>query len=581
MTTYNFDKISIISQTENTLKSEELTQIQNGEIALYKLTLKFDGESSPKPYSLIWEEDQIDIIGVWHSKIALNRNITPDWNMRKIDSRTASGMPLLSVYNKAGENRISVALSDTASPASIMVGVVEENAKLRFKIDFFEAICPKMSEYEVIIRIDRRKINASNAIKDTRSWWLSLGSTFAHVPENARLPMYSTWYSFHQHTIPEDIIRECEIAKKCGMDTVIVDDGWQTDDNSRGYAFCGDWKICKAKIPDMKDFVDKIHALGMKFIIWFSVPYVGFESENYEKFKGMYLNTRHLSRASVLDPRFKEVREFLVSTYCNYVKEYGWDGLKLDFIDSFALSEESSCEYDKMDTISLEVALEMLLDEITVALKKINPEILIEFRQSYIGPIVSKYGNMFRVTDCPNDAIYNRVGSLDLRLTSGKIPVHSDMLMWHKDDTLQSVAYQLYAIMFSVPQISVKFDNISCEQAKLLNSFLSFWRENQRVILDGDLIVQGIDFGYTMAKTTLDNTSVCVLYEDVVATASEAKSYIFNSTGRDKIAIELDFGASVEIYDIFGSKYDEITLNAGIHRINAKNCEMIKVIKEG
>ena len=125
---------TVTVKTENKLLCQELEQIQTGDIELYRIRLKFDAEYSPKSYSIIWEEDQIDAIAIWHSKAGLDRNITPDWNMRRIDSRTASGMPLLSVYNKSGVNRLTISLSDVASPSSIMVGVVEENAKLRDEV---------------------------------------------------------------------------------------------------------------------------------------------------------------------------------------------------------------------------------------------------------------------------------------------------------------------------------------------------------------------------------------------------------------------------------------------------------------
>ncbi|MFP4199622.1 MAG: hypothetical protein ACLFSO_08540 [Halanaerobium sp.] len=36
------------------------------------------------------------------------------------------------------------------------------------------------------------------------------------------------------------IEKEAEQAKKFGCEAVIVDDGWQTEDSSRGYAYCGD-----------------------------------------------------------------------------------------------------------------------------------------------------------------------------------------------------------------------------------------------------------------------------------------------------------------------------------------------------
>ena len=85
----------------------------------------------------------------------------------------------------------------------------------------------------------------------------------------------------------------------------------------------------------MKRFVDEIHNLGMKFVIWFSVPFVGVMSKNYERFKGMYLGNRSNNDSSILDPRYKEVRDFLCDTYATHVESFGWDGLKLDFIDSF------------------------------------------------------------------------------------------------------------------------------------------------------------------------------------------------------------------------------------------------------
>jgi len=47
-----------------------------------------------------------------------------------------------------------------------------------------------------------------------------------------------------------------------GFDSIIVDDGWQTLDTARGYAFTGDWQ--PERMPDMKGFVDGCHRLGVK-----------------------------------------------------------------------------------------------------------------------------------------------------------------------------------------------------------------------------------------------------------------------------------------------------------------------------
>ncbi|MBQ8146799.1 MAG: alpha-galactosidase [Clostridia bacterium] len=565
-------------KTENNIAKEELVQIRDGEICEYRLKIEFSQPTRPSVYSIIWEEDQVDMYGFWSSKSFQQHNLTPEWGMRTNDSGVASGMPLVCVYSKANKNRLTVALSDPAIPAEIMAGVVEENGCVRLQINLFSKICPMMKEYEVIIRIDRRLIPFYKSVIAIKDWWTELGYKNAYVPKGARLPLYSCWYSFHKRTIPEEIIYECKIAKELGMETVIVDDGWQTDSNLDGYAFCGDWEICESKIPDMAYFVDEIHKLGMKFMVWFSVPFVGFKSKNYDRFKGKYLCSRPGVFASVLDPRFPEVRRFLIDIYCDYVKKYNWDGLKLDFIDRFLLSEESSTEYDKMDTVSVDVALQRLLSEATLELKKINPEIMIEFRQSYIGPAITQYGNLLRVADCPNDAIFNRVGSLNLRLTSGNIPVHSDMLMWNKNDTNESVMYQLLAIMFTVPQISVRFDNITDEHKRILKAFLAFWRNHQATLLDGELELWGVDANYTVAKSTKDNESVTVMYQPRPMTVeSGEKAYIFNSTGEEGVFVEVKEERQYELSNIFGECYATGTLSAGINRVPVQSCGMIYI----
>ena len=567
------------TETKNKIKSEKFTKEIKGHIEEYTLKLAFENKITPETYSIIWEEDQIDTHIFWSSKNGGQRNITPDWWMRREDSRTASGMPLISLLSRGDINRMTIALSDTNTPTALSVGVVEETGRLQIRIDLFSVRCAPIDSYEIIIRIDRRSIPFCQCVKDVRKWWSDLGYECATVPENAKLPMYSTWYSFHQHTIPSEIIEECKTAKEYGMDTVIVDDGWQTDDNSRGYAFCGDWQVCENKIPDMKRFVDEIHKLGMKFMIWFSVPFMGYESKNYKKFEGMYLRTRDHMKAKVLDPRFKEVRNFLTDIYASSVEKYGWDGLKLDFIDSFMLEDCSSTDYDRMDTVSLEDGLQKLLCEAMDRLKAINPDIMIEFRQSYVGPAISKYGNIFRVGDCPNDPVNNRLGTLDLRLTSGNTVVHSDMIMWNKNDSNEGVMHQLLAVVFAVPQISVRFENITYDHKKLLFAYLDFWRSKRDIILDGEFSACGVESNYTMAQSIKDGHCVAVLYEKVVKSVSEKCEHIFNSTASDGIYVELDCDMEYTVYDIFGRPRVSGIAQRGVCRLDVMSCERVSLQK--
>ncbi|MBQ4585837.1 MAG: alpha-galactosidase [Clostridia bacterium] len=570
--------MNFTTETKNQIEKQEIIQTKKGEVSEYLVKIVFKEKCSPEKFTIKWQEPQIDMMGFWGPMNGTDNNITPEWWPRQVNSRTASGLPLFTLYSKSNENKVTVALSDPSTPCTLSTGAVEENGCVSVKIDLFSQLTSAIKEYEVTIRIDRRKIPFYDAIKDAREWWDTLGYKCAYVPDSAKLPMYSTWYSFHQKTIPEEILYECKIAKEYGMDTVIVDDGWQTDDNSRGYAFCGDWQVCEKKIPDMKKFVDDVHAIGMKFMIWFSVPFVGSESKNYERFKGKYLRFKGNTGEAVLDPRFKEVRDFLTDVYVSSVEKYGWDGLKLDFIDSFSLTENSPTDFENMDTVSVEEGVQLLLNQTMEKLRKINPEILIEFRQSYIGPAISKYGNMFRVGDCPTDPIYNRINSLKLRLTSKDTAVHSDMIMWNENDTNEGVLYQLLAVMFAVPQISIRFDNITSDHKRLLKNYLSFWRNHRETLLNGELTLLDAEANYSLAQSKNDKESVAVLYQGVVKKAENLENeYIFNSTGYDGIYVDASKERNYEIYDIFGNKYQEGKIPGGVSKLPVKNCEMVRL----
>ncbi|MBO5338501.1 MAG: alpha-galactosidase [Clostridia bacterium] len=577
MKTFNFEGISFKTETHNSLLDEQIIELSRGKISEYKLKLVFGGDELPTEYKITWTLDQIDTMGFWSPSHHFVSNIAPDWCKAECASKLTSGMPVASLYNYDNENRLTISVSDPKTPIKIKAGVVEETGEIEYDIIFFCEKVSKMDEYEAIIRLDTRKIPFYEAVATTKKWWQQLGYMVAHKPEYASAPLYSAWYSFHQRTIPNEIVAQCKIAKEYGMDTLIVDDGWQTDDNSRGYGYCGDWEVCQAKIPNMKDFVDRIHDLDMKFMIWFSVPFVGYYSKNYDRFKGKFLHDRKNQNAKVLDPRFKDVREFIVGKYVDFVNKYGIDGLKLDFIDSFYLGEESSTEYDKMDTVSVEDAVEMLLSEISERLKAINPDFLIEFRQSYVGPVISQYGNMLRVTDCPNDPLMNRVHSLNLRICQDGI-IHSDMMMWNKDETDEAVAYQLISTLFSVPQISILFENITDNHKKILKNYISFWREHKDTILNGEMKFADVHANYSKAKSTKNGETISVLFQSIVETVdSDKTSYIFNLSGKDYIYLELDKSLTYQAFDMYGNLSQEGTLNSGVSKITLGKCSMIKI----
>ena len=503
-----FDGASVTIENEKT---------QNG-VRFFDVHVVLEEERIPETVKIKFSIPIMDVYSLWSPAIRYEKFLGANWGKRTTPSRFCEWMPLHTLVSAGGKNRMTVAFSDAKTPTALRTGVCEENANMEWELQFFTAKIAPLKEYRATVRIDTRDIPYYDSIYDVAAWWENeCGYKPAYVPEHAKLPMNSLWYSYHQQLDVEDIIKECRLSKPFGMDTVIIDDGWQTDDNSRGYAYCGDWRVATKKVPDMKAFVDRIHETGMKAMLWYSVPFMGIYTENYKRFETMLLDESGNKRDFfVLDPRYKEVRDFLIETYSNALLDWGLDGLKLDFIDKFRLAGKS-LEYDaRRDHQSLEEALDVLMTDITNALRAINPEVMIEFRQRYVGPAIRKYGNMLRVGDCPNDAIRNRQDVVNLRLTSGKTAVHSDMLMWHPDDPVESAALQIASSLYSVPQISVKIATLPEDHKKMLAYYLSFWRENRDTLIDGKLLAANPESAYSIVCAERDGKAIFTAYTDTV-----------------------------------------------------------------
>ncbi|MBT8045232.1 MAG: alpha-galactosidase, partial [Verrucomicrobiae bacterium] len=380
-------------------------------------------------------------------------------------------------------------------------------------------------------------------------------------------------YSYHQNVDADSIIEECRIGGKLGLGGVIIDDGWQTLDAKRGYAFTGDWK--PERIRDMKGLAARVHALGQKLLIWYSVPMVGEKSEAIKQFRDMTLNYHKGFGAYILDPRYPEVREYLIKTYENAVKDWDLDGLKLDFIGMFAPGPKTVLTAeDGRDYASVDQAVDRLMSDIMSRLRSQKPDIAIEFRQPYNGPLMRKYGNMLRAVDCPNSAPINRKHIVDLRLIVDNTAVHSDMIMWHPDEPVESAALQILNILFSVPQISVRLAEVSADHRQMLGFWMKYWHENTDVLLDGEFQPASPSHNYPMIVGRTPEKYIAALYQNlVVSPGSNAPAkidvvYAKPSAGNVVMQFDDDYGdANIRIYDTKGKLVSSKTqsLGAGAH----------------
>lgn len=578
MTTTTYEKYQlIISGDAASFRSDLETNVIGNGLERVKITLEAQESSSPPEIEIRWYHPIVDIYSFWHPGTYRSKRFYVDWE-RGFTSKSSSHAPVCSLYNGRGDNRLTFAFSDAMNTVELKAGVNEETSSLICSVRlFFEPSSP-ITRYEETLYIDTRSVPFYDALNEVSKWWEMMPEYKpAFVPEPAKLPMYSTWYSFHQQLSHEGIEEQCQLSKPLGCDTVIVDDGWQTADNARGYAYCGDWEVYADKMGDMQKHVERVHQHDMKYMLWYSVPYIGIHSKVWNRFEHKLLKYIEPAGAGVLDPRYPKVRNYIIDCYVNAVREWNLDGFKLDFIDRFQADEQTIHKFDlEMDYRSVPQAVDRLMSDVIVRLQEVKPDIMIEFRQAYIGPLMRKYGNMFRAYDCPNDPLENRIRIVDLRLISGNTAVHSDMLMWNTEETVETAALHLINVLFSVPQISMLVDRLPKPHQRMLEYWLGFWREQRDVLLEGKLMPQSPELNYPLVTACNGSKRIACVYADMVVhlgTSLPNRLILINGTSNNSIIVDLqdELGdADITIRNCVGEIVDTfngVNLAQGLRRL--------------
>ena len=489
--------------------------IENNDFSKVSINVKSENAQFTDILKIKWQEKCLGVFSKWDPTLENNICLNPNWDKTSVNSSASLCVPILSYIDLCDTNSVSVYLDNCQNYTEFRSGISEEDKSIDFELRIFPQKSAIDTEHTFNLIIDRRKVPLSEIINSAYINWNSLNKNC--IPEWAYEPVYSTWYSMHQNVYEDELINELKIASTYGMKTLIIDDGWQTDDCSRGYSYCGEWRFSESKIPDIKKFVDIVHSYGMKCMLWYNVSYIGSNVEIYKQFENKSLKKMHNSSDDsytiILDPRYSDVRKYIVNTYKNALNNYNIDGFKLDFIDSFQIYKENTID-NEMDCKSLEVAVCMLIDEINASLKQINPEVLIEFRQNYFGPYMANCANMIRVADCPGDSLRNRIWGTNLRLTCKNVAIHSDMLMWNEEETVENAALQFINTLFLVPQISVNISKLSYEHRRMMKFFLDFTIKNRSTLQFGEFKAYGHSANYSKIELKNAKKLIVILYAD-------------------------------------------------------------------
>jgi alpha-galactosidase len=227
--------------------------------------------------------------------------------------------------------------------------------------------------------------------------------------------------------------------------------------------------------------------------------------------------------------------------------------------------------YAGRDIKSLPLAVDVLMKEVNRRLRKINPDVLIEFRQRYMGPAIRQYGNMIRCADCPADMASNRRRICNLRLTSGNTAVHGDMLVWSGDETPEGAALPILSSLFGVIQYSMVLQTIPERQREVVRHWLKFTQDHRDVLMRGDFRPHQPHAGFPVVEAENAAERVVAVYlAGTLAQSGELNKpvYLINATSAKSLVVELPCAAKVEYFDTFGMNVGSARVSGGLQRLD-------------
>ena len=147
--------------------------------------------------------------------------------------------------------------------------------------------------------------------------------------------LLNNWEATYFDFDADRIVAIAEQAAQMGLDLMVLDDGWfrKRDSDTSGL---GDWIVNEKKLPGgIKTLSDRIHALGLKFGLWFEPEMVNPDSDLFRSHPDWVLQlqsrtpSQHrnqlvldFTRQEVLDTVYEKISAVLHSAKIEYVK---WD----------------------------------------------------------------------------------------------------------------------------------------------------------------------------------------------------------------------------------------------------------------
>jgi len=158
------------------------------------------------------------------------------------------------------------------------------------------------------------------------------GMRFQKFPETAYQPVWCAW-GYERNFTPQQVLNTLPKVKKLGFKWAVLDDGWQTAE--------GDWFLNPKKFPngdaDMRAFVKKIHAAGLKAKLWWAPMAADPGTKLLKEHPDLLLINKNGKPQDIswwdsyyLCPAYAPVMEYTKKLIHKIIVDWDYDGLKID-----------------------------------------------------------------------------------------------------------------------------------------------------------------------------------------------------------------------------------------------------------
>lgn len=486
----------------------------------------------------------------------------PFWRIEK-NVAVNTGLPYLALFHRGGENRFAFGSFDQINETALSAELSEITRCYHFRLEkpanhhVNGQTIPVRGHYEETFFISTYSAAWSDVLQHyVRLCDRALQMETMPVPESAYRPVFCSWTAIHHDVSHDWIMRNATLAAELGFGTWITDDGWFIETGKfADYSHVGEWMPSEAKFPDFAAHVRAVQALGLKYILWVAPFMIGYDSEVARRYAHLLTTGREPIRFHNLSPWHDETESIITALLLRLVTDYGLDGLKIDFIDSVIIN---SVRLPGASDETLGRRVYDILNGVIGRLREHNPDILIEFRNSYSNLVSRRYANIYRCADVPINFAVNRWQACLLRLLTPDRAVHLDPALWHPSDTDENVAVHLINLLVGVPMVSIQLDEYPQSHIDLIRHWIGFYNAHWQTLIRGN-------FRPTITGTSIpvvyfdgQDETIITLFENVEVTLSNAHSPIWILNASLRPAVHLDAGDlhgtfRVRAYDKFGN----------------------------